>query len=370
LHPHVAREHGGFIISGFFYPTSEPKGGGGMAEKVDISVNICTYNRSEWLRSTLDSVLRQQTGGTFAYEVVIIDDGSTDATPALVQKMTNHSNIPIRYFREERVGVAAARNRGVRESKGEWIAFIDDDETAEPDWLQELMAAARAQHADCVGGSLSLVFPQESAEIPRGTSRKLLSETTYTGWFQKRFDPPLPGTCNALVKRQLFQQIGSFDSRYSHSVEKSGPAMRSLPQKRGLFDTSIKVVGEDSEFFRRARKAGFKIAFTPRSLVNHHILAYRMEQGYLIGRAKSGGTSLAYFDWKYWSHSRALIICALRIIHAMFITGPNLLSAYVHHDKQELLSRKCSLYIANFYVLKMAALVFRTLFSHPPVRTR
>jgi succinoglycan biosynthesis protein ExoM len=288
------------------------------------------------LRNTLNSLLRQETDGALSYEIIVIDDGSTDSTPTLVQEIADRSHVPIRYHREDRVGVTAARNRGLRESAGEWIAFIDDDETAEPDWLQELMTAALASDADCIGGALKLVNPEGSGATLIGTIRKYFSETTREGWFKRRFIYFGPGTCNSMVRKELFDQIGDFDP-------------------------SLEVVGEDQDFFRRARKAGFKIAYTSNALVHHFIPVQRLEPNYILKTAKLSGESFAYFDWKEWGCCKTTYICVLRVAHAIFITAPNLLWAHLQGDAGNILSRKCSLTTAYAYLRKTLFLLFHGL---------
>jgi glycosyltransferase involved in cell wall biosynthesis len=306
-------------------------------EKIDISVGLCTYNRLKMLRNTLDSLLRQQTDGTLTYEIVIVDDGSTDETPIFVRELANCSSIPIRYFREERVGVASARNRVVRESCGEWIAFIDDDETAEPDWLQQLIFAAQASNADCVGGSLKLALSEDAGSFA-STTRKNLGETSRQGWFQKRFNYPGPGTGNALVRRELFEKVG-------------------------LFDPSLNVVGEDQDFFRRARQAGFKTVFNSEALVHHFMPAHRLQPPYLLATASQYGKSLAFFDCREWGYAKATLVCGMRLGH---VTAKSLLVAFKYlykQDRSSLLGLKCSLYTTIAYTKELIARLLSNAFT-------
>ena len=307
-------------------------------EKVDISVNLCTYNRCEMLRDTLNSLLHQQTEGEFLYEIVIVDDGSTDETPLLVQDIIEHSCIPIRYFREERVGVAAARNRGIRESRGEWIAFIDDDETAEPNWLYVLKTTASANRADCVGGGLRLTILDGTDNSIAESVRKQFCETVPLGWFQRRFTYSGPGTGNVLVRSILFERIG-------------------------LFDGSLTIVGEDQDFFRRARQAGCKIVFAPSALVHHFIPSSRLLPHHILGLAQRHGKSLAFFDCREWGFLKAGFICGLRIGHVI-LRGATIVPKYiVKHDRSSLFGLKCSIYTTVAYYKEMSSLVRKSVFG-------
>lgn len=259
---------------------------------VDVSVSLCTYNRAAMLQATLESLVRQETGGAFSFEIIVVDDGSTDQTPTILKEMAERTPIPIRRFREERVGVGAARARGVTESQGQWIAFIDDDETAEPDWLARLLAAAKAAKADCAWGPLRLRLPPGTEEPLAKTPRKHLMETVPTGWLQRHLTWSGPGTCNALVRARLFKEVGPFDP-------------------------SFRMVGEDQDFFRRVRRAGYKIVFTPEAVVHHFIPSSRLEPDYLLTLSGRNGMMLAYFDWRERGPLMTLFIGVLRIGHVL-----------------------------------------------------
>jgi len=139
-------------------------------KQIDISVNVCTYNRAEMLRGALESLICQKTDGKFSYEIVVVDNASTDDTKAVVKQVSKNSPVPIRYIFEENKGVAQARNRGVKGSQGAWIAFFDDDQFAEADWLRELYSTALLTRAPIVGGAVHVDLPTEqatSAACPR-----------------------------------------------------------------------------------------------------------------------------------------------------------------------------------------------------------
>lgn len=97
-----------------------------------ITVVVTTYNRASIMRRSLESVLTQ---GRPADEIVVVDDGSTDETRAVVQDAGQGA---VRYVHQENRGLSAARNRGVEEATGDWVVFLDDDDAAEPGWLDAL----------------------------------------------------------------------------------------------------------------------------------------------------------------------------------------------------------------------------------------
>ena len=108
-------------------------------ETLLISVIVPTYNRCEMLADALASLFRQETNGEFSYEIVVVDNASTDATKAVVQQAAAEAPAPVRYVHHDVPGDAPPRNRGIAEARGTWIAFFDDDQLAAPDWLLQLL---------------------------------------------------------------------------------------------------------------------------------------------------------------------------------------------------------------------------------------
>ncbi|MDG6249254.1 glycosyltransferase [Methanocalculus sp.] len=99
---------------------------------VQISVIICTYNRSNILSGSIESLMHQ-TADKEIFEIIVVDNNSTDNTKEIVNQFRNAENL--RYIFEPNQGLSHARNRGFREAKGEYVAYIDDDARADPDWI-------------------------------------------------------------------------------------------------------------------------------------------------------------------------------------------------------------------------------------------
>src|SRR5262245_37958773 len=96
-----------------------------------ISIVMCTHNRAHFLREAIASALAQDVPSC-NYELIVVDNGSTDATAATVQQFRSHS---IRLLREESIGLCVARNTGWRAAIGKYVLFFDDDAIAAPGWL-------------------------------------------------------------------------------------------------------------------------------------------------------------------------------------------------------------------------------------------
>src|SRR6266576_376499 len=114
-----------------------------------ISLVICTYNRAFSLGRTLESLRQMSVPRDLEWELIVVDNNSTDNTRAVVQKFARTAGLTISYFFEAKQGLCHARNAGVANANGEVIAFTDDDVRVAPQWIRELAATFR--QFDCIG---------------------------------------------------------------------------------------------------------------------------------------------------------------------------------------------------------------------------
>lgn len=301
-----------------------------------ISVVICSYNRANSLRDSLASVTRQIADG-FTYEVVVVDDGSTDATRQVVEETAARAPVPIRYvYLEGRRGLAYTRNRGVAEARGGWVVFFDDDQIADPDWLTNLLAVAVAHGAHCVGGSRRLDLPPEVLAELGPTCRSLLGENIY-------LEPPsildgkeLPTTGNLMLSREVFHKVGDFDPRFTG--------------------------GEDTEFLNRSRRAGFPIWTAPRAMCAHMVPLYRTRARYFRWVSRRWGNSFAKIDRKQHGRAGMLALLSARLVQASLINLPSYFAARLRGRRAEALDRHTLLWRAEGYVRTALWLVSPGLF--------
>jgi glycosyltransferase involved in cell wall biosynthesis len=205
----------------------------------ELSVVVATHNRALRLAQLLAG-LRQQTLALERFEVIVVDDGSSDATQNVLTREARRGHLRLCIPPAvNQAGPAAARNRGWQLARAPVVAFTDDDCVPTPTWLQTLLRAARSNPNAIVRGR-TLPNPAEAHSL---------------GWFAKtvRIDGPSPHfeTCNVAYPRRLLERIGGFDESFN------SPA------------------GEDSDLGCRAVAAGGSPAFEPDAVVHHAVFARR-----------------------------------------------------------------------------------------------
>jgi glycosyltransferase involved in cell wall biosynthesis len=223
-----------------------------LVRRTLISVCICTYNRSESLRRTLESLAGQD--NIDLSEVLIVDNNCTDRTVDVVEAY--RERLAIRRVTESRQGLAHARNRAVADCRGDVLLFTDDDVWLEPGWLAGYQDAIhRFPDADYFGGR---ILPDWGCAKPRwlgDTPVPLIDGAV--GWFDQGaetrvFDStePPPFGASLAIRRQLFDKIGEFRVDLGTGGEGLGR-------------------GEETEFLMRARNTGAQGVYVGEALCFH-----------------------------------------------------------------------------------------------------
>jgi glycosyltransferase involved in cell wall biosynthesis len=233
-------------------------------EPISLTVAICTHNRAAQLADTLRSLEALEAPGR-QWELLVVDNASTDGTPALLEELHWRPGVPLRCVREERLGVSYARNRAVEEARGEYVLFIDDDETPHEDWLAAHARALREHAPDATGGRIEVRFI--GAERPSWLTDELL------GFLGRLDHGPLPRrltdegqkifTGNAAFRRETVRRLGLFDTSLG---------------RRGR----INAGGEDVDLFVRLLRAGCDVRWVPDAIIFHRIEAEKLRRGYFL----------------------------------------------------------------------------------------
>src|SRR5271154_1000419 len=132
-----------------------------------ITIILCTFNRSRSLAKALESAAKSKVPDSVEWEVLVVDNNSRDETCAVVEKLCRQHPGRFRYLFEPRQGLCQARNSGIREAEGDILAFMDDDVTVEPTWLQNLTANLQDGGWAGAGGR---ILPERDFSPPRWLS--------------------------------------------------------------------------------------------------------------------------------------------------------------------------------------------------------
>jgi len=238
-----------------------------MTNTVDVSVLICTWNRATLLAETLASVAAMNVPTGLRWEVVVVDNNSTDDTRHVVDGLAPSYRAPLRYFFEPQQGKSAAMNAGLAASAGSIIAFADDDVRVGREWLTSLVAAFR-DHPEIayVGGPVDPIWEAPCPPWFERTDKVLWGTLAILDYgpeafvFEERQKIPLGA--NFAIRRSLVNRIGNFDPTLGRS---SGPVLlgQELP-----------------EFFARVRRVDLRGLYLPAMRVQHHVPARRLRPAY------------------------------------------------------------------------------------------
>jgi GT2 family glycosyltransferase len=255
----------------------------------DVTVIITTRNRAGQLTEVLELVANQETQGAFTFDILVVDNGSTDDTPEVIADRRRVLSTPIRNVYEARVGRPYALNTGMLYATGNIFGFTDDDTLPTRTWLRALWTCLHEEDADAVTGR---VLPHWMAPRPPwltdeafqaigrlgcqdyGPVRLRSSERKNCRWL----------TSNMMIRRRAVERLGVWDVR-----------LRYL---------------QDTEYYRRAVDAGLRVVYEPAAVVSHKIGPERLTARYFRRRRRHAG---AYWVRDIpWSRRHLVTIMPLR----------------------------------------------------------
>lgn len=235
-----------------------------IMESVSASIIVCTYNRHKSLHHTLNCIAAQIVSQEVTWEVIVVDNNSSDGTREIVRAYQKAKVIPcLRYEFEEKQGLSHARNRGIRSAHGDVVLFTDDDVCPEPDWLHRVLEGMDSYDCDACGGYIAPVW---DAPLPPWLTERfygfLAIRTEDNGPRLVTEENDLPFGANMAFRRSVFDSIGVFDT----NLGRKGKVLAS---------------GEEIDLFMRLIASGGNVMYLPKARVHHHIEAFRMKQQYL-----------------------------------------------------------------------------------------
>ena len=240
----------------------------------DIAAIICTHNRDRYLGAAIDSLLHQDWDN---YEILVIDNGSTDNTREVVESRL--SNPRLKYFYEPELGLSVARNRGAKETTAPVLAYLDDDAEASPQWLKVITRAFQENERLAIaGGKVTLLLP-EGKTLPNWISESMTGSLGAYDLGTEVFyieNPNLtPRGLNYAIRRTFLDEVGGFDPNL-------GRVGKNLLSNEELFMTEL------------ALNQGWQVAYLPEALAAHNVAPERLKPGWFISRSWWQGVSEYY----------------------------------------------------------------------------
>lgn len=230
-----------------------------------IAAIICTHNRAEEVRGAVQSLVRQTLPAS-AFEIIVVDNGSTDGTDRVVAELAAAAG-NVRYVREERIGLSTARNTGAAATSAPYVAYMDDDARAEPDWLESIVRAFReiSPAPAALGGRVTLDW---DGPAPTWFPPRYQSLYTWVDLGNQRRPIGSRGYivgANMAFRRDVLNQVGGFRTDL------------------GRHGTGL-MGGEDTALIRTLLAARLPVHYEPAAVVAHRVPPERRRKRWLYRR--------------------------------------------------------------------------------------
>lgn len=260
---------------------------------IDISILICTYRRDQ-IASTLESIFQQTLITSAKIEIIVADNDISPTAHHIIEKISRTSPVELHYLHAPAKNISIARNACLDHCQGEWIAFIDDDEVADPTWLETLLETARVTGADAVFGPAIALYPE-------GTPEWLRKLDFHSNRPVRRNGVVMTGhTCNAALRwRGMAWQHMRFD------VERG------------------QTGGEDTAFFFAIHRAGARMEIAENAQVYELADPARLSFRWIAQRSFRSGQSYVSaagsFSARITLAGSALFKCLISLIIAPLV---------------------------------------------------
>lgn len=239
-------------------PSEQPTRSSRVSAQANFTIAICTRNRRDELVRCLESVAVHCSERRSNWEVVVVDNSSSDRTHEVVTTMAEDYPLPLRCVIEERIGIANARNRAMDETVTDVVVFLDDDITLTPGWFGAYEEVFQAADIAGAGGRITPVFPESTppdyisavTEIGCG-STGLYDQGDSILVVSRNGGVGLPHGANMALRLEAVRQCGSFRSILGWG-EGNTPC-------------------EETDLFRRLIRQDQKVLYLPRATVHHHL---------------------------------------------------------------------------------------------------
>jgi len=239
-----------------------------------LSVIFCTYNREKYLYNALKSIAEQDFP-YHDYEIVMVNNNSTDSTESICEKFqTDYPNVEFHYFLETNQGLSYARNRGVKESRGDILVFVDDDATVFDHYLSSIKSFFES-HPDVAacGGPIVPVYEIDKPKWLSHYTEQLIGGALYEGNRIKPFkNGKYPGGGNSAFRKEVFEKYGLFNVEL------------------GRKGTGL-IGAEEKDLYDRLTKGGELFYYLPQMGIHHYISEKKLTESHFRELTYSIGKS-------------------------------------------------------------------------------
>jgi len=286
-----------------------------------FSVIICTYNRCDLLKESLVSILSIMPDNG-KYELIVIDNNSTDNTKETVRNFTN-----VRYVLEANQGLSYARNRAIKESQNTILLFLDDDIELNSNYFEICKALYSESDCNIVGGK---VLPYK-VQIPHWLAPEFYYLSSVFDLGNQPMDVSKVMGANYTMRKSVAVEVGG----YNINLGRKGKNLAG---------------GEEVEYLNRAKSKGYKINYEP-NLVVYHKINEKLEQEYILSYAFQHGQSEVLVDL-----GTSKLRFSLKIVKALLVTAMTKMRIYRYSDLQKDMSAQIkSKYFSGY--IKSALLI-------------
>ena len=228
-----------------------------------LTAIICTYNRAKYIGPLLESIAANDLAKS-AYEIVLVDNNCTDNTRAVCEAFAKaHKDVQFRYVLEPEQGLSAARNKGIKEAKGDVIVYIDDDALVDTDYLRTYAEwfEAHPETMACGGPIEPLYETKEPSWMTPYTKALLTAWMNYGDKVREYPKGRYPGGGNAAYRKEVFDKVGLFNTALGR---KGGNLMGS----------------EEKDIFDKMHSLGMQVLYLPTPILHHIIPQAKLEPDY------------------------------------------------------------------------------------------
>ncbi len=229
-----------------------------------LTAIICTYNRAKYIGPLLESIAANNLAKE-EYEILLVDNNCTDNTREICEAFVNaHKDVAFRYVVETEQGLSAARNKGIKEAKGDIIVYIDDDALVDT-WYLRTIVEYMSDHPEisAVGGPI--IPSYEDTEEPKWMTRytkELLCGFLYYGEEERSFPGDrYPGGGNAAYRAEVFEKVGLFNT----ALGRKGNSL---------------MGAEEKDIFDKMKAQGMRFMYLPQMILHHIIPQKKLEKDY------------------------------------------------------------------------------------------